>query len=113
MVAHHEEERHARSEALRHALERIDDLADEGWVRPEDVEQLRDDYRRRGERHARRAVAGRDTTDAHKRLHGEVLRAERRALIRLRDEGAISDEVMQRLEEELDVEALRIGVGDA
>ncbi len=109
---HHEEERHARSEALRHALERIDDLADEGWVRPEDVEQLRDDYRRRGERHARRAVAGRDTTDAHKRLRGEVLRAERRALIRLRDEDAISDEVLQHLEEELDVEALRIGVGE-
>jgi len=40
------------------------------------------------------------------RLRTEVLEAGRRALIRLRDEGAISDEVLQRLEQELDVEAL-------
>jgi len=37
--------------------------------------------------------------------------AKRRSLIRLRDEGAISDEVLLELESELDFEALRLGAG--
>jgi CPA1 family monovalent cation:H+ antiporter len=37
-----------------------------------------------------------------------VLDAERRMLVRLRDEGAISDEVLLDLETELDLEATRI-----
>ena len=37
--------------------------------------------------------------------------AKRRALVRLRDEGAISDEVLLDLESELDYEALRLGAG--
>jgi len=40
------------------------------------------------------------------------LRAERRAVVRLRDEGAISDQVLYELERELDVEAIRLGVGE-
>jgi CPA1 family monovalent cation:H+ antiporter len=49
---------------------------------------------------------------AQRRLRHETLSAERRALIRLRDEGAISDEVLHRLEYELDVESIRIGLGE-
>ncbi|MGH7703346.1 MAG: Na+/H+ antiporter, partial [Gemmatimonadales bacterium] len=45
------------------------------------------------------------------RLRLGTLRAKRRALIRLRDEGAISDEVLLDLESELDYEALRLGAG--
>jgi CPA1 family monovalent cation:H+ antiporter len=41
-----------------------------------------------------------------------VVGAKRRALIHLRDEGAISDEVLLDLESELDYEALRLGAGD-
>ena len=48
---------------------------------------------------------------AIRRLRHETLSAERRALIALRDEGAISDDVLHRLEQELDIEAIRIGVG--
>ena len=110
-TAHHEEETHARSEALRNALERIDDLADESWVSPEDLNRLREEYGLRQRRHHERSAPG-DGTDGRRRLKAEVLGAERRALIRLRDEGAISDEVLHHLERELDVEALRIGVGD-
>jgi CPA1 family monovalent cation:H+ antiporter len=40
------------------------------------------------------------------------LTAERSALIQLRDDGTISDEVLHRLERELDIEALRLGLGD-
>jgi CPA1 family monovalent cation:H+ antiporter len=40
------------------------------------------------------------------------LAAERTALIKLRDEGTISDEVLHRLGQELDIEALRLGLGE-
>jgi CPA1 family monovalent cation:H+ antiporter len=33
--------------------------------------------------------------------------------VRLRNEGAISDEVLRDLEQELDLDALRAGAGDA
>ena len=45
------------------------------------------------------------------RLRVEMLRAERRMLVRLRNEGAISDEVLAELEQELDLEAVRVGAG--
>jgi hypothetical protein len=41
------------------------------------------------------------------------LSAERRALIALRNQGVISDEILHRLEQELDVEAMRIGLGES
>jgi CPA1 family monovalent cation:H+ antiporter len=105
------EERHARSEALRHGLERLEDLADEPWVSQDEVAELREEYRRRDELH-RSAVGAHDPSDERRRLRRELLRAERRAMVRLRDEGAISDEVLQELERELDVEALRLGGGE-
>ena len=33
-------------------------------------------------------------------------------MIRLRDDGTISDDVLHRLERELDIEALRLGLGE-
>jgi hypothetical protein len=47
---------------------------------------------------------------AYQRLLRELLRAQRRTLIRLRNEGQISDEVMHRIERELDLEESRLGV---
>ena len=49
---------------------------------------------------------------AARRLRHETLSAERRALIALRDDGVISDDVLHRLEQELDIEAMRIGLGE-
>jgi monovalent cation/hydrogen antiporter len=40
------------------------------------------------------------------------LTAERLAVIRLRNDGVISDDVLHRLEHELDVEALQLGIGE-
>jgi monovalent cation/hydrogen antiporter len=40
----------------------------------------------------------------------ELLRAQCRTLIRLRNEGQISDEVMHRIERELDLEESRLEV---
>jgi len=47
-----------------------------------------------------------------RRLRLAMIAAERRMLIRLRDEDAISDEVLRGLEQELDLEAVRAGAGD-
>ena len=52
------------------------------------------------------------TVEAFRRLRHETLSAERRALIALRNDGEISDDVLHRLEHELDVEALRLGIGE-
>ena len=103
------ERQHARREALRSGLERLEDMADESWVPREDVAKLREEYRRRSERELA-ASSGQD--DASSRLRVELLRAERRAMVRLRNEGAISDEVLHELERELDAEAIRLGAGE-
>lgn len=106
-VAHHEEERHARREALRRGVEALDDLSREPWADAGDVERLRRELRDRmhvHEKHPR-------TTESHRRLRAGILAAERKMLVRLRNEGAISDETLLELEEELDHEALRTGAG--
>lgn len=101
------EERFARAEALRHGLEKLDDLAVEEWVGSAEVQRLRNELRDR-------LVLLRDGAsgdrDADYRLRREILEAQRRELVRLRNENAISDEVLADLEEELDLEAIRIGV---
>ncbi|MEO8227277.1 MAG: Na+/H+ antiporter, partial [Gemmatimonadota bacterium] len=102
------EERFARGEALRHGLEILDDLSGEPWAAAADVERLRNELRDRLQRH-RDGVGGQ--YDAECRLRREVLSAERRELVRLRNENAISDDVLADLEQELDLEALRIGAG--
>ena len=98
----------ARLEATRRGADALEDLARESWVDPRDVEWLRSELRDRVrllEHHAGEPAARR-------RLRGEMLRAERRMLVRLRNEGAISDEVLGELERELDLEAVRVGAGD-
>ena len=61
------------------------------------------------------AVGAGDSVEraAYRRLRHQTLSAERRALIALRDQGVISDEVLHRLEQELNVEAIRMGLGEA
>ncbi len=103
----HEEERHARREAMRRGAEALEDLALEPWADREEVERIRRELRDRMQHHARNSH---DLT--HRRLRTGVLRAERRMLVRLRNEGAISDESLRLLEEELDHEAVRVGAGD-
>jgi CPA1 family monovalent cation:H+ antiporter len=86
----------------------LDDLAHEDWVDERDVEWLRNELRDRIrllEYHA-------GEPEGRRRLRGAMLRAERRMLVRLRNEGAISDDVLRELEQELDLEAVRVGVGE-
>jgi CPA1 family monovalent cation:H+ antiporter len=48
---------------------------------------------------------------AYQRLRREVLDAERQEIIRLRNTGAINDEVMHRIERDLDLEDARLDAG--
>ena len=48
-----------------------------------------------------------ERTDAYRRLMYELFDAQREALIELRNQGAIGDEVRRRIERELDLEESR------
>ncbi len=109
------EELHARLAATMAALARLDELAEEQWARSDTVERLRGayDYRRR----RLKARAGiyeddgyEDRSLAYQRLVRELLEAQRRAIVRLRNQGAISNDVMHRIERELDLEDSRLEI---
>ena len=110
------EERLAREHAATAALVRLDEAMTEDWVAMEHIERVRVRYLRRLEHLAQTGVDEDGSPEGHvetvQRLHHEVLTAERLALIRLRDDGTISDEVLHQLEQELDVAALHQGVGE-
>jgi Na+/H+ antiporter len=111
------EERRARAHAAGIALGRIAELEKEPWADSRTLASLRETYRGR----LARAEIGTDTEEGaasslaergSKRARFETLLAERLALIRLRDEGVIGDEVLVVLEAELDLEAARHGLAD-
>lgn len=110
------EEKHAREHAASAALALLDDVAREDWVVTDHIEQLKVHYDRRRQRSVDAEAMGSEctkaVTEAFRRLRHETLTAERLALIKLRNEGIISDEVLHLLEHELDVEALRTGIGE-
>ena len=122
LVQGHELEREemlAREHATTAALSRLDQLVTEEWPRPDQLERLRVEYDRRLERFAGGGSKDGElseqsvkSTEAFQQLRHETLTAERLALVDLRNKGTISDEVLHRLEQELDVEALREGVGE-
>jgi len=106
--AHHVEARVARLEATRRGAEALEDLSREPWVDDRDVAWLRTELRDR----VRLLEHGSGEPTARRRLRAEMLRAERRMLVRLRNEGAISDDVLRELEQELDLEAVSMGAGE-
>lgn len=105
---HLDEERLARREATRRGAEALEDLAREDWADPRDVDALRREVRERTHliEHQGANHVGR------RRLRLGMIAAERRMLIRLRNEGAISDDVLRELEQELDLDSVRVGAGD-
>jgi monovalent cation/hydrogen antiporter len=105
------EELAARLRASEAALERLEQLSTEPWMHPDALSSTRDRYRYRT-RHLRGHADGvldggvEAKSAAHLRLARELLAVERRELLRARDEGAISDAVMRRVQQELDYEEL-------
>jgi monovalent cation/hydrogen antiporter len=110
------EEARAREEAARAALMRLDQLTSASWPRRDHIERLRAIHTQRVQRASPITLGDGDASAqaraAFRRLRHETLTAERRALTALRDQGVISDEILHRLEQELDVEATRIGLGE-
>jgi monovalent cation/hydrogen antiporter len=114
-----EEEREelvGRRAATEAALARIDQLGAEPWTRDETVERMRGLYQYRRQRLAARAgeTDGSDGYEhrslKYQRMVRQVLDAQRDEIIRLRNHGVISNEVMHRLERELDLEDERLEI---
>jgi monovalent cation/hydrogen antiporter len=108
------EETHGRIRIAEAALERLDELVDEDWVREDTAERIRGLYTYRRNRFASRFEGDTDGVEersaAYQRLMFELLGAQRLRLVMMRDEGSIGDEVMHRIERELDLEESRLGL---
>jgi Na+/H+ antiporter len=103
----------ARIYAAEAALARLDELAVEDWVREDTAERLRGLYNFRRSRFEARFGeddALEQRSAAYQRLRRELLEAERAAVVALRREGRIADEVMRRIERDLDLEDTRLDV---
>src|SRR5512133_51710 len=107
------EEALARVRGAEAALERLDELVGEAWVLDDTAERLRGLYRFRIDRFSARVDPDGDgklekRSLKYQRLRRELLEAERSAVVELRNEGEISDEVMRRVERDLDLEVSRL-----
>ena len=109
----HEEETHARVVAARAALERIDELEGADWTFNDSIERARALYGYRQRRFSARFDDGDDGALEHRsatwaRMARVIIDAQRDALEQLRRQGEIDDDVMRRVERELDLEELRL-----
>jgi len=106
------EEAHAREQASAAALRRLDELAER--LDGETVTELKSRYGHRQKRFGARVRAERDGTEeqlamGRRTVLRELLDAERKAVIDLRDQGIIGDHVMRRVQRELDLESVLLG----
>jgi monovalent cation/hydrogen antiporter len=109
------EETKARIYAAEAAIVRLDELVEEGSVRPDTAERLRGLYQFRSNRFRARFDDGDDgaieeQSLQYQRARRELLEAERSAVVALRNEGRIADEVMHRVQRDLDLEDSRLDV---
>jgi Na+/H+ antiporter len=107
------EEMQARIRAAEAALERLDELVGESWVLDDTAERVRGQYRFRVDRFSARVDPDGDgkiekRSLKYQRLRRELIDAERRAVVEMRNAGEISDEVMRLVERDLDLEVSRL-----
>jgi monovalent cation/hydrogen antiporter len=109
------EELRARLVATRAALEELDLLQSEDWTRQDTIDRMRRAYEYRQRRF--KARAGKieddgyeDRSLAYQQVVQAVLAAQREALVRLRNDGDISNEVMNRVVREFDLEESRLEI---
>ena len=107
------EDAKARIKAAQAALARLEELEAEGWVLEDTAERARGQYRFRANRFAARYQGSDDDgvearSQQYQRLRRELLEAERQAVLHLRNEGTITEEVMRRVERDIDLEDLRL-----
>jgi CPA1 family monovalent cation:H+ antiporter len=109
------EELKARLVATKAALARLDELADEEWTRDDTVDRMRALYQYRKRRLAARAGkieddGYEDRSLAYQQMVQIVLAAQRQALIQMRSDREVSNEVVTRLFRELDLEESRLEI---
>jgi monovalent cation/hydrogen antiporter len=109
------EETKARIYAADAAVARLEELAGEDWVREDTAERMRGLYRFRRSRFSARFDQEDDgaieqRSQDYQRLRRELLDAERRAVVELRREGRINDDVMNLVQRDLDLEDARLDV---
>jgi CPA1 family monovalent cation:H+ antiporter len=110
-----EEEASARHQMIDAASRRIDQLYPVWPGHRPLLDRLRDTYQHRSEHIGRQrdaADSGEEDREIieHREIRRTVIDSEREALLRLRAEGAIDDDVLRALERELDLEEHRMDV---
>jgi Na+/H+ antiporter len=111
-----EEERRARLEANKAALELIEKFRANGKFSPDTVDRLHAEYDERVEQLELCAAnpddcRGEIATPQYQRLQREALRAERKTIIRLRNERVINDDALRRIQRDLDLAEARLTGG--
>jgi Na+/H+ antiporter len=109
-----DEEAAARMEAAQAALDRIDELEDEGAIGDEEVRRLRDLYRARFR--ACMAVLGGEPQDGDRQrrladygqLRRDLIGVERDTFLGLRSAGRLSAPAMRQIQRDLDLEEARL-----
>ena len=112
------EELLARRRATEAALAHLDQLAAAEWTRDDTVERMRGMYEYRSRRLGARAGETEDEEGGgyehrsrkYQKMVRSVLDAQRAAVVELRNQGEISNDVMHRIERELDLEDERLEI---
>jgi CPA1 family monovalent cation:H+ antiporter len=109
------EDAKARIKAAEAALARLEELEAEGAVLPESAERLRGAYGFRVNRFRERLDGSgngevEERSARYQRVRRELLDAERSAVVSLRNAGLINDDVMNRVQRDIDLEASRLDV---
>jgi len=115
-----QEEREARLKANQAALLRLNDLAMHERVDEATLDRMRAEYEDRiaqleeqRDGNGDRQRHGGLFSSAYDRLAREALKQERRTIIELRDQRVINDEVMRRIQKDLDLAETRLGEKDS
>jgi Na+/H+ antiporter len=108
-----EEERRARLEANKAAIELIGKVRASGEFSPDTADRLRAEYDERVEQLQLCAenpddCRGEIATPQYQRLQREALRVERQTIIRLRNERVINDDALRRIQRDLDLAEARL-----
>jgi monovalent cation/hydrogen antiporter len=109
------EELKARLVATKAALAQIDELSAEEWTRDDTVERMRNAYEYRKRRLAARAGkieddGYEDRSLAYQQMIQIVLEAQRRALVQMRNDRQLSNDTLNRIVQELDLEESRLEI---
>jgi monovalent cation/hydrogen antiporter len=107
------EERQARLKANQTALARLNEIAERNPAKADALQRLRIEYEDhiRQVEGAERESAGtplRLFSSEYERLSHEALQVERRTILQLRNEGVISDEVLRRIQRDIDLAEARL-----